>query len=361
MTPLEQLLPALYRTTPQDAELQRVLLNAVAQAEADKDLTIAQLFPSTASGWGLELWERAWGIPVDRTQSEERRRTRVLAKVKGTGTTTVEMIQGMAEAYWPDCLVEELYQAYLLRIIIVMCGDVVGHVPYLEDFWASINELKPAHLAAELAWMTLSSVVIRTAWGYVLYSARRCGTWPQAATRGGVTRELVIVETGDGQAAYTAPATGEAVTGTWPQTATRGGVARELVVVETADGQAAYIAPAAGKAVTGTHPQAATQGGRAGAVVVVEGLDGRAVYAAPATGEDATGTHPQAAARGGQAGAVVAVVGLDGQTVYAAPAAGIHPQTAARGGAAEGGLTFTEAAGSAGVSARPCGSPPGAL
>ena len=285
MTPLEQLLPALYRTTPQDAELQRVLLNAVAQAEADKDLTIAQLFPSTASGWGLELWERAWGIPVDRTQSEERRRTRVLAKVKGTGTTTVEMIQGMAEAYWPDCLVEELYQAYLLRIIIVMCGDVVGHVPYLEDFWASINELKPAHLAAELAWMTLSSVVIRTAWGDVLYSARRCGTWPQ--------------------------------------TATRGGVARELVVVETADGQAAYIAPAAGKAVTGTHPQAA--------------------------------------ARGGQAGAVVAVVGLDGQTVYAAPAAGIHPQTAARGGAAEGGLTFPEAAGSAGVSARPCGSPPGAL
>lgn len=323
MTPIEQLLPALYRTTPQDGELQRVLLDAVAQAEADKDLTIAQLFASTASGWGLELWERAWGISVDRTQSEARRRARILAKVKGTGTTTLARVQGMAQAYWPDCLVEELYQAYLLRIVIVMRGDVVGYVPYLEDFWTSINELKPAHLAAELAWMTLSSVVIRSAWGYVIYTARRCGTWPQAATRGGMAREFVVVETADGRAVYAAPATGEAVTGTWPQ--------------------------------------AATRGGQAAGVVVVEGLDGRVVYTAPATGEAVTGTHPQTATRGGLDAGVVIVEGLDGQVVYTAPAAGTTPQTATRGGGAAGGLTFAEGGGAAVVTARPCGSPFGAL
>ena len=280
MTPLEQLLPALYRTTPQDAELQRVLLDAVAQAEADKDDTIAQLFPSTASGWGLELWERAWGIPVDRTQLEERRRARVLAKVKGPGTTTLEKVQGMAQAHWPDCLVEEVAGAYLLRIVIVMGGDQVGCVPYLEDFWASIKELKPAHLAAELAWMTLSSLVIRTAWGYVIYTARRCGTWPQAETRGGMARELVIVETGDGQAVYAAPVTGEAVTGTWPQTATQGGQAGAVVVVEGLDGQAVYAAPATGEAVAGTHPQTATRGGSAAGGLTFAETAGAAVVTA---------------------------------------------------------------------------------
>mgnify|MGYP000166891633 CR=1 FL=1 len=81
-------------------------------------------------------------------------------------------------------------------------------------------------------------------------------------------------------------------------------------------------------AVTGTWPQAATQGGRAGAVVIVEGMDGQAVYTVPATGETVTG---------------------------------IHPQTATQGGVAEGGLAFAETAGSAGIYARPCGSPPGTL
>lgn len=290
MTPLEQLLPALYRTTPQDRELQRVLLDMVAKVAADQDTTIAQLFPSTADGRGLELWERAYGIPIQTGQSLQQRRARVLAKVKGTGTTTVERVQGMAEAYWPDCLVEEITGEYLLRIVIVMHGDQVGYVPYLSDFWSAINELKPAHLSAELAWMSLSALVIRTAWGYTIYSARRCGTYPQAATRGGMARELVVVETAEGRAVYSAPMTGEAV--------------------------------------TGTHPQTATQGGQAGAVVVVEGLDGQVVYAAPGTGETVTGTHPQ---------------------------------TATKGGAGEGGLTFTETAGSAGVYARPCGSPLGAL
>ena len=47
-------------------------------------------------------------------------------------------------------------------------GDQVGYIPYLSDFWSAINELKPAHLAAELAWMSLGAVTIRTAWGLSL-------------------------------------------------------------------------------------------------------------------------------------------------------------------------------------------------
>ena len=109
MMPLEGLLPALYRTTPQDQELQRVLMDMIARAERDKDVTIAQLFPSTTGGWGLELWERAWGIPADLTQTDQRRRERILGKVKGTGTTTLEVIRGIAGSFstYPVKVVED--------------------------------------------------------------------------------------------------------------------------------------------------------------------------------------------------------------------------------------------------------------
>ena len=88
MTVLIRQLPQHYQRSPQDAEIQRALSLPARQAGRDVEETFRQLLPSTAGGWGLELWERAYGIPVDPTQSDERRRQRILAKVKGTGVTT---------------------------------------------------------------------------------------------------------------------------------------------------------------------------------------------------------------------------------------------------------------------------------
>ena len=90
MRPLIQELPEHYRTSPQDAELQRVLSLLAEQAEAGMTFTLDQLFPSTASGWGLALWESAYGIQPEAGQTEARRRERVLAKVKGAGVSTPE-------------------------------------------------------------------------------------------------------------------------------------------------------------------------------------------------------------------------------------------------------------------------------
>ena len=76
MTPLIEQLPAHYQRSPQDAELQRVLGLLASQLQEDKELTLEQLCPSTASGWGLEHWERAYGLTVDYSLDEERRRSR---------------------------------------------------------------------------------------------------------------------------------------------------------------------------------------------------------------------------------------------------------------------------------------------
>lgn len=150
MTPIEQLLPALYRQTPEDTELQRVLTEMLEQAERDKDFALEQLFPSTTSGWGLELWERAWGIPVDRTLSDQRRRDRILAKVKGTGTSTLEVIRAIAESFSPY-RVKVTEEAALYKFVVWYLGTI-GEVEHKQDLIDIINELKPAHLQWEIKY-----------------------------------------------------------------------------------------------------------------------------------------------------------------------------------------------------------------
>ena len=143
MTLITQL-PQHYQISPQDAELQRVLGLLAGQLQADRELTLEQLYPSTASGWGLELWERAYGLPVDYSMDESRRRSRILAKVKGTGVTTVAKLQGIAEAF-SDSAVEilELFDQYRFEI---WYTETIGPITHPEDLAAIVNELKPAHL-----------------------------------------------------------------------------------------------------------------------------------------------------------------------------------------------------------------------
>ena len=118
MTLITQL-PQHYQISPQDAELQRVLGLLAGQLQADRELTLEQLYPSTASGWGLELWERAYGLPVAK-------------------------LQGIAEAF-SDSAVEilELFDQYRFEI---WYTETIGPITHPEDLAAIVNELKPAHL-----------------------------------------------------------------------------------------------------------------------------------------------------------------------------------------------------------------------
>lgn len=181
---------------------------------------------------------------------------------------TKRSVETALSAIYPGTYVEEWFEyggdPYYFRVIL----DVTSPREEIdnEKLIRALDLYKPlrAHLEEDaIIYRSRVDLIVSTAWGHVIYTARRCGTWPQAATRGGMARELVVVETGDGQAVYTAPVTGEAVTGTWPQTATQGGQAGAVVVVEGLDGQAVYAAPATGEVIAGTHPQTATRGGSA--------------------------------------------------------------------------------------------------
>ena len=89
----------------------------------------------------LPLWERAYGIPADPSKPLAARRAVVQAKMRGTGTATVDVIRRTAESFG-SCEVVE--QASLYRFW-------VWFLDSLPD-WAAVRkavgEIQPAHLQA---------------------------------------------------------------------------------------------------------------------------------------------------------------------------------------------------------------------
>lgn len=57
-----------------------------------------QLYINTAT-WGLDIWERAYNIPLNLDFSYEDRREVLKAKMRGQGTVTKKMIQNTAIAF----------------------------------------------------------------------------------------------------------------------------------------------------------------------------------------------------------------------------------------------------------------------
>ena len=181
MKPFIQELPRHYGRSPQDTELQRVLELMVAQAEADKDFTLEQLFPSTASGWGLTLWEEAYGLRREAGRTERQRRARVLAKIKGVSTTTVERVQGIAQVFSSSRV--EVEERSAESRFIIWYVETIGEIENKEDLVAIINELKPAHLAWSIKYRETfrtqgyAGTVPREAEAFILRQENK--SWPR--------------------------------------------------------------------------------------------------------------------------------------------------------------------------------------
>ena len=135
-------IPELYQSPP-FAELQRVLGNLCRRAGKDLDFTLEQLWPQTASGWGLSLWEQAYGITPGAGESVAQRRVAVCTKIRADGFPTPEKIAQIASDFTGlSCWTVEHFGAYEFEIWISGCTSTDETA-----LCAVINPVKPAHLA----------------------------------------------------------------------------------------------------------------------------------------------------------------------------------------------------------------------
>lgn len=113
---------------------------------------LSQYFINTAT-WGLALWEKELGIPIDTGKPTEQRRSVVKAKLRGIGTVTKAMIRQTAEAYsGGEAEVMEYPAEY--RFVIRFTGQR-GVPPNMGDLTRTIEGIKPAHLAVSFEYTYL--------------------------------------------------------------------------------------------------------------------------------------------------------------------------------------------------------------
>ena len=145
MRVLMSYLPENYRASRETAAFQNAL-----QPEADglwdaRDDLLAQLDPFTAT-WGLELWEKALGLPPGAGLTLELRRRQMVAKLQGRGPTTAETLKNVAETLLgAEVSVVEHFSQYLVELVVedgwqAPIGDSAARLRL------QLLEMLPAHL-----------------------------------------------------------------------------------------------------------------------------------------------------------------------------------------------------------------------
>ena len=138
------LLPDYYRNNKTMEELQSILSADINNLASSLNKTIDQCFINTATSL-LSRYEKIYGIQVDVNKSNEFRRERIRAKIRGTGTVTKQMIKEVAKSY-SNGEVEVIEDNANYRFVIKFVGTL-GIPANMADLTLTIEEIKPAHLS----------------------------------------------------------------------------------------------------------------------------------------------------------------------------------------------------------------------
>lgn len=140
---LMKYLPNYWHTVKEMKLIQSILGEELANVIDYKKDIINQMFIETAT-WGLSRWEKIFDLETDVNKSYEFRRERIRAKIRGSGTTTKQLIINVASSF-SGGEVEVIEQPEQSSFIIKFVG-VKGVPSNMVDLTNTINEIKPAHL-----------------------------------------------------------------------------------------------------------------------------------------------------------------------------------------------------------------------
>ncbi|HGT1700619.1 YmfQ family protein [Clostridioides difficile] len=107
------------------------------------DDTFDQFFVDTAT-WGLDYWENILSIKNKFDLSIEDRRSNIKAKMRGKGTTTIEVIKAISEAYTKTNVDVEVFSNLFSFTLSFITNDCSYNT--ILELDKKIEEMKPAHL-----------------------------------------------------------------------------------------------------------------------------------------------------------------------------------------------------------------------
>ena len=105
--------------------------------------TLTQLFVDEAT-WGLDSWEKMLGISKNNNDIQTRREN-IKAKMRSRGTTSIEVIKNICEAYsYGEVEIVVNHSDYSFEINFI---GSIGVPKAFAELDKTVNEIKPAHLA----------------------------------------------------------------------------------------------------------------------------------------------------------------------------------------------------------------------
>lgn len=141
---LINLLPDYYRGNKTMEDLQSIVSNDINYLDNKFKDTIDQCFVNTATTL-LSRYEKIHGLQVDVSKSDEFRRERIRAKIRGTGTVTKQMIIDTAASFSNgEVEVFEDHDNYSFKIKFIGTRGIPANIA---DLILTIEEIKPAHLS----------------------------------------------------------------------------------------------------------------------------------------------------------------------------------------------------------------------
>lgn len=150
---LKDYLPLFISENNEFSAIYDILQSEIDELKIESDDLRKQFFIPTAT-WGISIWENLTGVITDTTKSIEERRANVLAKLRGLGTSTVEVIKQIAQSFVKEAEVIEHNSEYCFEI------DLFSHngFPYeLNGLYTSIEEIKPAHLGVKYKLISITN------------------------------------------------------------------------------------------------------------------------------------------------------------------------------------------------------------
>ena len=141
--------PAFVSALLEMAELYRTEGYELGTAKCTFSDLVDQCFVQTAT-WGLLRWEEVYGIATNFSLSYEQRREIILAKMRGQGTTTVEMIRNTAIAFSGgevEVIEDNAHYNFIVRFV-----GQYGIPQNMQAFKEMLEEIKPAHLGYTLEY-----------------------------------------------------------------------------------------------------------------------------------------------------------------------------------------------------------------
>lgn len=145
--------PRWYEQFPEVIEILDARAEEFIKLNTEIKDVLDQFFVDRAT-WGLDAWEKVFGITHSEPRSYEERRSVIKSHMRGAGTTTLTMIKAVAESY--DGGQVEVTNDYANYKIIIKFISTKGIPSNIEDTEKALRDIIPAHLAIDFVFTFLT-------------------------------------------------------------------------------------------------------------------------------------------------------------------------------------------------------------